>query len=70
MGIVELELLSPCFSMHMYITQIRGRTRPVHQFECMVVLDSELDSKLDFVTLNWIGSPPCCVCSLGSPAPS
>jgi hypothetical protein len=47
-----------------------GWTCTVCQFEGKVARDSELDSKLDSVTPNWIGSAPCCVCSLGSPAPS
>jgi hypothetical protein len=38
--------------MHMYITQIGDRTRHVRQLEGKVVLDSELDSKLDSWTLN------------------
>jgi hypothetical protein len=42
----------------------------VHQFEGKVVLDSsELDSKSDSWTPNWLGPPPCCACFLGSPAP-
>jgi hypothetical protein len=35
-----------------------------------MVLYSELDSKSDTVTPNWIGSPPCYACFLGSPTPS
>jgi hypothetical protein len=41
--------------MHMEIVQIRGRTLHVHQFECNVVMYSELDSKSDFRILNWGG---------------
>jgi hypothetical protein len=33
-------------------------------------MDSELDSKSDSWTLNWLRPPPCCACFLGSPAPS
>jgi hypothetical protein len=47
-----------------------GRTRLVRQFEGKVVLDSELDSKSDLWTPNWIGPLSCCACFLGSLAPS
>jgi hypothetical protein len=67
---MALESLSLYISMHMYITQIRGRTRPVRQFEGKVVLDSNLDSKSDSWIPNWLGHSPCCACFLGSPAPS
>jgi hypothetical protein len=70
MGPVALEILSPFLSMHMLVTQIGGRTHPIHQFEGKVVLDSELDSKSDCWTLNWLGPPPCCACFLTSLAPS
>jgi hypothetical protein len=39
---VALKSISPYLSMHMKNVQIEGSTRPVHEFECMVVLDSEL----------------------------
>jgi hypothetical protein len=42
----------------------------VRQFEGKVILNSELASKLDSVTPNWIGSPPCCASFLGSLTPS
>jgi hypothetical protein len=59
------------FSFHAYVAKFDfSRTRPVCQFEGKVVLDSELNSKSDLVTSNWIGSPPCCACSMGSSAPS
>jgi hypothetical protein len=38
-----------------------------HQFECKVVLDSELHSKSNFGILNWFRSPSCCAHLLGSP---
>jgi hypothetical protein len=44
---LALESLSPYISMHMLITQIRGQTRPVSQFEGKVVLDSKFDLKSD-----------------------
>jgi hypothetical protein len=43
--------------------------RHVHQFEVNVVLDSEIDSKLDSAIPNWIGSPPWHAHLLGSPTP-
>jgi hypothetical protein len=70
MGLVALEISSTYLSMHMKITQIIGRTRPVCQFQGKVVLDSELDSKSDSWTLDWLGHPPCCAYFFGSPAPS
>jgi hypothetical protein len=40
-------------------------------FPCICTsLESELDSKSDYWTLNWLGPPPCCACFLGSPTPS
>jgi hypothetical protein len=51
----------------MYNIQIEGHMHPERQFECKVVLDSELDSMLDFEISNWFGSPPFCVRLLDSP---
>jgi hypothetical protein len=58
-------------AFHAYVDRPnRGWTRLVGQFEGKVVLDSELDSKLDSCSLNWLGPPHCCACFLGSPTPS
>jgi hypothetical protein len=43
---------------------------PMHQIKIKVVLDSELDSKSDYVILNWVRSPPWNAHFLDSPAPS
>jgi hypothetical protein len=65
-----LQSLSPYHSMHMKNIQIRGRTHSVPQFQGKVVLDPEIDSKLDSAILNWIGSLPWRTHLLLSPAPS
>jgi hypothetical protein len=44
MRLFALETLSPYLSMNMRIIEIVGGTRPVHQYEAKVVLDSEFDS--------------------------
>jgi hypothetical protein len=38
--------------------QIEGCMRPMRQFEGKVILDPEIDSKLDSTIPIWIGSPP------------
>jgi hypothetical protein len=43
-----LERLSSKLSMHMWIVAIGVRMHPGRQFECRLVLDSELDSKLSW----------------------
>jgi hypothetical protein len=47
MKLVVLERLSPYLSMHIKNIQIGGRTRPVHSFECKVVLYSELETNME-----------------------
>jgi hypothetical protein len=70
MRLVVVEDLSPYISMHMKNDKINGCTYYVHQFEVKVILDLEIDSKLEYVILNWIGSPPWCVHLLVSSTPS
>jgi hypothetical protein len=52
-----LKSLSPYLFMHMKNVQIGCCTCLVRQFEGKVILDPEIDSKLDSAIPNWIGSP-------------
>jgi hypothetical protein len=67
---VVLKNLSPYLSMHMKNIRIGGCTRPVRQFEGMVILDPEIDSMSDSAILIWIGYPPWHAYLLVSTAPS
>jgi hypothetical protein len=54
----DCKKLFPYLSAHMYNFKIIGCMCPRHQFECKVVLDSELDSKSDSGITNWVEPPP------------